>query len=137
MRVLILNKDRTVKRKKVNATKRDFEDNRSLYILSPDRIQNYIGPTGMLRGAQIIFFEDNPNGITGKEDPEDKSALFLNDIVKINFIQQATDTFGKWEMPSLNLSWLWANPSRIPMLLMFLIVAWTLIQNYLATGSLS
>jgi hypothetical protein len=137
MRVLILKKDRTVKRKNVNPNKRDFEDNKSLYILSPDRIQNYISPNGGLRGAQIIFFEDNPNGLSGEDEPEDKSALFLDDIVKINFIQQATDTFGKWEMPGLNLSWLWSNPSRLPMILMFLIVAWTLLQNYLSTGSLS
>lgn len=132
MKVIILRKDRTAKERTANPNKRDFEVNRSLYILSPDRIQNFVDRNGSLQGAEIIFFEDNPNGLTGIDDPEDKSASFLDDIVKINFIQQATDTFGKWEAPNINLGWLWSNPSRLPMIFMFLIVAWVLIQNYLA-----
>lgn len=126
MRVIILRKDRTAQFKTANPKRPDYELEKSLYILSPDRIKNWTNKHGVHEGAQIIFFEDNPNGLTSKAKAEDKSLTYLDDIVKINFIQQATDTMGKWNLPSVNLKWLFERPERIPMVIMFGWVAWIL-----------
>lgn len=130
MRVLILNKDRTITIKKADSNKKDFEYKKSLYILSPDRIQNYTNHRGTLIGSEIIFFEDNPNGLTNDKEGTDKSEIYLDDIVVINFIQQATDTFGKWDLPKLNLGWIFDNPGKIPMILMIGWVLWILFKEY-------
>lgn len=131
MRVRILNKDRSVTTKKANPNKSDFEFRKSLYILSPDRIQNYRNDRGYHKDSEIIFFEDNPNGLSGAVEPEDKSKSYLDDVVKINFIQQATDTFGKWDLPRINLGWLFDNPERIPLILLVGAILWVVVRNYL------
>lgn len=135
MNVLILKKDRTAVNKNADPNKRDYEYNKSLYVLSPDRIHNFESQRGVIMDSEVIFFEDNPNAISGEKDPEDKSTQYLNDVVVTNFIQQATDTFGKWEMPKIpGVSWLFERPERIPLVLMFGWIVWIIVRNQLTGG---
>jgi len=130
LRVIILTRDKKAEIRNVNATKTDYEFRNSTYILEPDRVQNYRSETGLIAGQELIFFENNPNPINHQSEPTDLSGTYLDDVVVINFIQQATDTFGKWDLPSLGfLKWFIETPMRIPFVLMVLAVAWTLIKN--------
>lgn len=151
MRAIILTRDKKAKIKNVDSKRSDYEFRKAVYILDPTRVQNYQDPDGKITGQELIFFEENPNPLshesrTTETEPEkegdkgkkqlDLSAKYLDDVVIINFIQQTTDTFGKWNMPSFGfLTWFVETPSRIPFVLMAVLVAWTLITNYLAGGS--
>lgn len=136
MRAILLTRDKQAIIKKINAKSNDWEFRKSIYILDPKRVQNYrkIG-TEKVSGSQMIFFEDNPNPVNHEEKPEDLSSRYLDDVVVINFIQQTTDTFGKWGMNFGFLSWISANMSRIPYFVMLGFIAWTLIKNYFVGGS--
>lgn len=135
MNVIILKKDRTAVIRKANPNKRDFEYNKALYILSPDRIHNFESQRGVIMDSEVIFFEDNPNALSGEDNPEDKSQKYLDDVVVTNFIQQATDTYGKWEIPTIpGIGWLFERPERIPLVLMFGWVVWIVIRNMLLGG---
>ncbi len=145
MRAIILTRDKKARIRAVDSKRSDYEFMKSVYILDPSRVQNYQDPTGRIAGQELIFFEENPNPLRHeiKEKESDKdntksdlSAKYLNDIVIINFIQQTTDTFGKWNMPNFGfLAWFFETPSRIPFVLMAALIAWTLIQSYITGGS--
>lgn len=144
MRAVILTRDKKARFKNVDSKRGDYEFRKSVYILDPGRVQNYQDPDGVIAGQELIFFEENPNPLRHEievkngdkaDSPSDLSAKYLDDIVIINFIQQTTDTYGKWDMPSFGfLTWFIETPSRIPFVLMVGMVAWTLITNYLAGG---
>ena len=136
MRAIILTRDKKAIRKRINSKNIDMEFRKATYILDPNRVQNFRDKKGRIEGQELIFFEDNPNPVSYEEKPEDLSGAYLDNVVLINFIQQTTDTFGKWNMPDFGFGWLLANPSRIPFLLMFGFVAYTLIKNYLAGGGI-
>ena len=138
-----MTRDKKAIRKKVNSVLVDFTFRNAIYIIDPIRVQNYKDIKGTLKGAELIFYEDNPNPITGKittettteqDNKEDSSGKYLDEIVIINFIQQTTDTFKNWNPDLGFLKWFMAEPSRIPMFLMFGLVAYTLLRNYLMSG---
>ena len=145
MRAIILTRDKKAIIKNVDSKRSDYEFRKAVYILDPTRVQNYQGPDGKITDQELIFFEENPNPLSHEsekkesdngESQTDLSSEYLDDVVIINFIQQTTDTFGKWNMPSFGfLTWFIETPSRIPFVLMVGLVAWTLITNYLAGGS--
>lgn len=145
MRAIILTRDKKARIRAVDSKRSDYEFRKSVYILDPSRVQNYQNPSGMIAGQELIFFEENPNPLrheTEEKDAKNKiissdlSAKYLDDIVIINFIQQTTDTFGKWNMPNFGfLTWFFETPSRIPFVLMVALIAWTLIQSYITGGS--
>ena len=136
----ILTRGKKAIRKDVDSKRGDYEFRKSVYILDPTRVQNYQNSNGAIEGQQLLFFEDNPNPLTSTVDPitkkpKDLSEEYLEDVVLINFIQQTTDTFGKWNMPSFGfLSWFTANPTRIPFALMLMAIAYTLIADYLGVA---
>jgi hypothetical protein len=135
MRTIILTRDKRAIIKKVDAKKSNYDFRKCMYILSPKRVQNYSDRNGVMKGTELIFFEDNPNPITHEEKPEDLSKTFLDDVVVINFIQQTTDTFGKWDMPSLGfISWFTEKPARIPIAFMILAVLFIVARNALESG---
>ncbi len=135
MRAIVLTRDKKAIIKKVDSKKSDWGFRKSVYILDPNRVQNFRDPSGKITGQELIFFEENPNPLNHEASPADLSSKYLDNIVIINFIQQTTDTFGKWDMPNFGfLTWFIETPSRIPFVLMVGLVAWTLITNYLATG---
>lgn len=150
MRAIILTRDKKAKIKKVDSKRSDYEFRKSVYILDPARVQNYQDPDGKITGQELIFFEDNPNPLSHEtstneeekkdnngEPKQDLSSEYLDDIVIINFIQQTTDTFGKWNMPNFGfLTWFIETPSRIPFVLMVVLVGWTLIKNYFFGGGI-
>lgn len=136
MRAIILTRNKKAIIKKVNSKTNDYEFRKAVYILDPTRVQNYTEQgEKSVSGAELIFFEDNPNPVNHEAEPKDLSASYLDDIVVINFIQQTTDTFGKWNMGTGIFSWLGANVSRLPFFLMAGFVLWTLIKNWFAGGS--
>ena len=140
MRAWILTRDKTAIRKEVDSKRGDYEFRKSVYILDPKRVQNYRNSDGEIEGQELLFFEENPNPITsvmeeGKTEPKDLSEEYLEDVVLINFIQQTTDTFGDWNLPSFGfLSWFTESPSRIPFALMVLAVIYVLIADYLGVA---
>lgn len=136
MRAIILTREKKAIFKNIDSKKIDFEFRNATFILDSNRVQNYKNEAGQIKGAELIFFEDNPNPLSWEEKPKDLSGEYLDDMVVINFIQQATDTFRVWNPIDLSfLSWFIKNPTRIPFVLMFLAVAWTLIRDYM-TGVL-
>jgi hypothetical protein len=137
LRAIILTRDKKATIKNVDSKRSDYEFRKAVYILDPNRVQNFQDPNGEITGQELIFFEENPNPLSHEDEPEDLSSQYLDDVVIINFIQQTTDTFGKWNMPSFGfLTWFIETPSRIPFVLMAGLVAWTLIKNYLAGGAI-
>lgn len=136
MRAILLTRNKQAIIKKINAKSNDWEFRKSIYILDPKRVQNYRQKgKEKVSGSQMIFFEDNPNPLNHEENPEDLSSGYLDDVVVINFIQQTTDTFGKWN-PNLGiLAWITSNMSRIPFFIMLMFIGWTLIKNYFVGGS--
>lgn len=135
MRAIILTRDKKAILKEVDSKRSDYEFRKAVYILDPNRVQNHQDPDGKITGQELIFFEENPNPLSHEETPKDLSSEYLDDVVIINFIQQTTDTFGKWNMPSFGfLTWFIETPSRIPFVLMVVLVAYTLITNFLAGG---
>jgi hypothetical protein len=135
MRVIILTREKVAKIKKVDSKKVDHQFRKATYIIDSKRVQNYKNEDGLIQGAELIYFEDNPNPVHHEDEPEDLSGNYLDDVVLINFIQQTTDTFRNWNPPSLGfLKWFAENPSRIPFTLMFGVVAYTMIKNWLQTG---
>ena len=136
MRAIILTRDKKARIRKVDSKRSDYEFMKSVYILDPGRVQNYQDPSGRISGQELLFFEENPNPLTHEDEPTDLSSEYLDDVVIINFIQQTTDTFGKWNMPNFGfLAWFFETPSRIPFVLMVALIAWTLIQSYITGGS--
>ena len=136
MRAILLTRDKRAIIKKINSKSNDWQFRKSIYILDPKRVQNYrkMGHEDV-SGAELIFFEDNPNPVNHETKPKDLSASYLDDVVVINFIQQTTDTFGKWNPSFGLLGWISANMSRMPYFIMLMFVAWTLIKNYFVGGS--
>lgn len=136
MRAILLTRDKRAIIKKINSKSNDWEFRKSVYILDPKRVQNYrkIGKEAV-SGSQMIFFEDNPNPVNHEAQPTDLSSTYLDDVVVINFIQQTTDTFGKWGVGFGFLGWIGANISRIPYFIMLMFIGWTLLKNYLVGGS--
>jgi len=135
MRAILLTRDKKAKIKRVNAKRNDWEHEKAVYILDPKRVQNFRDKEGDITGTELIFFEDNPNPVSWESEPKDLSSAYLDNIVLINFIQQTTDTFGKWNVPSLGfLKWFFDDVTRIPFSLMVGMVIWTLVKNFLAGG---
>jgi hypothetical protein len=133
MRAIILTREKKAIFKKLDSKKIDFEFRNATFILDSNRVQNYKNQAGQIKGAELIFFEDNPNPLSWEEKPEDLSSDYLDDVVVINFIQQATDSFRVWNPIDLSfLTWFIKNPSRIPFVLMALTVAYTLFRDYMA-----
>lgn len=133
MRAIILTRDKKAIFKKVNSKKIDFEFRSATYILDSNRVQNFKNQVGQIKGAELIFYEDNPNPVSFEAEPDDLSGDYLNNVVVINFIQQATDTFRVWNPIDLSfLTWFIKNPVRVPMTLMFILVVWTLIRDYMS-----
>lgn len=129
MKIVLLTKERKALFKNGDAKKTDWEFRQAVYVLTPDRIQNFVNKYGMVAGSEIIFFENNPTGVSGKVEQEDKSSAYLDGVVLVNFIQQTTDTFGKWNLPSFNLKWFIETPSRLPVLLMVGMIIWALFKE--------
>lgn len=137
MRAIVLTRDKKAIIKKVDSKRSDWEFRKSVYILDPNRVQNFRDPAGEITGQELIFFEENPNPLNHEDKPKDLSSEYLDTAVIINFIQQTTDTYGKWNMPSFGfLSWFIETPARIPFTLMAGLVAWTLISNYFWGGGI-
>jgi hypothetical protein len=133
MRAIILTRDKQAIFKKINSKKVDFQFRNATFILDSNRVQNYKNEAGQIKGAELIFFEDNPNPVSYEDEPKDLSGDYLDDVVIINFIQQTTDSFRVWNPIDLGfLQWFIKNPTRIPFVLMFLAVAWTLIRDYMS-----
>ena len=136
MRAIILTRNKRAIIKRVNSKSNDWEFRKATYILEPSRVQNYRKiDKNKISGSELIFFEENPNPVNHEEKPNDLSSAYLEDVVIINFIQQTTNTFGKWEGGTGIWTWLGANLSRIPYFVMIGFVAWTLAKNYFAGGS--
>lgn len=136
MRAIILTREKKALRKKINSKKVDYEFRNATYILDSNRVQNYKNEAGQIKGSELIFFEDNPNPLSWEEKPRDLSGDYLDDVVLINFIQQTTDTWRLWNPIDLGfLKWFTESPVRLPFFLMALLVAWTLIKDYM-TGTL-
>ena len=152
MRAIMLTRDKKALLNKVNSTRGDYEFRKAVYILEPARVQNYTEEKESIAGQELIFFENNPNPVTFEtkapeaktdnetkpvKDPNDLSGKYLDAIVIINFIQQTTDTYGKWNMPNLGfLSWFVKDPSRIPFVLMAGAVVWTILKNIIWGGGI-
>lgn len=137
MRAIVLTRDKKAIIKNVDSKRSDWEFRKSVYILDPNRVQNFRDPAGEITGQELIFFEENPNPLNHEDKPKDLSSEYLDKAVIINFIQQTTDTYGKWNMPSFGfLYWFLETPSRIPFVLMAGLIAWTLISNYLSGGAI-
>lgn len=137
MRAILLTRDKKAIRKTIDSNRNDWEFRKSVYILEPGRVQNYKEDFGAISGSELIFFEENPNPLSYESDPEDLSADYLDDVVIINFIQQTTDTVGKWNMPGLGfLGWFFEAPSRIPMSMMFGYVIYIIIKNQFFGGGI-
>ncbi len=137
MRAIVLTRDKKAIIKNVDSKRGDWEFRKSVYILDPNRVQNFRDPAGEITGQELIFFEENPNPLNHEDEPKDLSSKYLDNVVIINFIQQTTDTFGQWNMPSFGfLSWFIETPSRIPFALMIGLVVWTLVSNYFTTGAI-
>jgi len=135
LRAIILTRNKKAIIKKVKTKNNDYEFRKAVYILDSKRVQNYTVSGSKISGAQLIFFEDNPNPINHEEKPVDLSDKYLDDVVVINFIQQTTDTFGKWGGDLGIFAWLGANISRFPYFIMFGLIAWTLVKNWLVGGN--
>jgi hypothetical protein len=134
MRAIILTRDKQAIFKRINSKRVDFEFRKATYILEASRVQNFKDKAGQLQGAELIFFEDNPNPVSHEEKPDDLSGAYLNNVVVVNFIQQATDTMGNWNLGGLGFGFLFDKPSRIPIYLMVLYVGYVLLRNYLTGG---
>lgn len=133
MRAIILTRDKKAIFKRINSKKVDFEFRKATFILDSNRVQNYKNEAGQIQGAELIFFEDNPNPVSFEEEPEDLSGDYLDDVVLINFIQQTTDTARNWNPIDFGfITWFIKEPQRIPFALMVILVAWTLIRNYMS-----
>ena len=130
----MLTRNKKALMKNVNSKQIDYDFRHATYILDPNRVQNYRNIKGDIAGQELIFFEDNPNPVSWEDEPTDLSDKYLDDVVLVNFIQQTTDTFGKWNMPDFGFGWLSKNASRLPYFLMVGFVIYTLIKNYLAGG---
>jgi hypothetical protein len=132
LRIILLTRDKKALIKKINSKKSNYDFRKSMYILSPKRVQNFSDEKGTIKGTELIFFENNPNPITHEEKPEDLSKTYLDDVIVINFIQQTTDTFGKWDIPSFGFfNWFIEKPARLPIVFMVLSVLFILARNYL------
>lgn len=131
MRLIFLTRDKKVIFKKANAKRNFYKWRKQLYILSSDRVQNFLDKKGKIAGSELIFYENNPNPVTNLKDAKevDKSQSFLDEIVLINFIEQTT------KQREIDFGWLdsirgfFDNPARVVMIFMIFIVLLTLLQS--------
>jgi hypothetical protein len=131
MRVIILTRDKKAIIKKARAKKGFYKWRKQLYVLSSDRVQNFLNRKGKIAGSELIFYENNPNPVTNLKDKNkiDKSKSFLDEIVLINFIEQTTKQIDRdWGFID-SIGDFFSNPARLIIGLMVLIVILTLMRS--------
>jgi len=90
IRVIIINKDKTIKEKRIRP-RRDFIYKGGLYILDSSGV-NLWENQGKIMGSEVIFFEENPLPLSiednGESVYENVSLRYLDDYVLINALKQ-------------------------------------------------
>lgn len=81
IRVSILQRNKRVKRLQIQPTRNSFEFQGGVYMLSSDIIN-----LDEKLEAEVFYFEENPTPIYYKVD--DRSGDYLNELLRINFIEQ-------------------------------------------------
>ena len=120
--VHFLRKNRTIKKVKIKASVGYLEFYGGFYVVSPEAI-NRISKNGLMsKGSEIFFFEGNSSPIpftAPKEDAIDPSRKYLDDMVYVNFIEQA----GSPNPEKFRNAMKWIKPIASPGGMMKLILA--------------
>ena len=87
-KALILLKNREAIPHRANAKKGHFRFGDGIYVISETEIQN-VKMKGKILGAEVIYFEGNPNAVKyKKQGTADTSGKYLDEIVILNALKQ-------------------------------------------------